>query len=239
MTFFIQFLYNMTLSNNPLNCDCSLSYRMNDLVYQLTDNGPVWLDKKTTIFQSKCVTGLNGSAIYFLPNIRASSCQPNPSSYYNCPYFTTTTTGASTASTASSSSSGGSTAPTTTAANISFIAGNAFGLPPSNLSVGPVPISLYEGQVTGIVLAFLALLLILCILLYFICPIECLACCFRCCPVFYGFCPCKNGHKREKQYDLFISFNRNNEKWVRNKLVPFIKGNYIIQNFDSSYYFGT
>jgi hypothetical protein len=241
MTFFIQLLYNMTLANNPLNCDCTKSYNMNKMTGQLVNAQA--LDTTTIIFKAKCVTGAsvgNGSAIYFLSNIASSGCQPSSSSYYSCPYSVVTAAPVTAASVSTASpgqiTTTGSPVTVVTGSTVSaaLIAApqNQYGDPAqAQLGVGPVSTSLYDGYIAGIILAFLFLLVLLFIILYMLCPIECYACCFGCCPCFYKICPCKSGHKRDKPYDLFISYNLANKTWVFKRLLPFIKGEYFFNVF--------
>ena len=60
---------------------------------------------------------------------------------------------------------------------------------------------------------------------------EILAVIFDCIPYFYSCCPCKSGAVRNKEYDLFISYNKTTEKWVRSTLVPFIQSEFLVENF--------
>jgi hypothetical protein len=92
-------------------------------------------------------------------------------------------------------------------------------------------LDLYDGHVAGIVIGFIGALILFLILLYCICPIECLSIIFNIFPCFYWLCPCKSGAKREKEYDLFISYNPTNEKWVKTELVDFIRDNYLVENY--------
>ncbi|CAF0998000.1 unnamed protein product, partial [Brachionus calyciflorus] len=88
-----------------------------------------------------------------------------------------------------------------------------------------------DAQIAGFAIGIFGILLLFLLLIYCLCPIEILALCFNSIPFFYSICPCKSGVKREKEFDLFISYNKSNENWLRNKLIPFIKENYLIQNY--------
>ena len=82
------------------------------------------------------------------------------------------------------------------------------------------------------VIGFLGALVLFLLLLYCICPIEILAVLFDCIPFFYSCCPCKSGQVRNKEYDLFISYNQSeNENWVRKSLVPYIQSNFLVENY--------
>jgi hypothetical protein len=82
------------------------------------------------------------------------------------------------------------------------------------------------------VIGFLGAIVLFLLLLYCICPIEILSVLFDCIPFFYSCCPCKSGQVRNKEYDLFISYNKaENENWVRKSLVPNIQSKYLVENF--------
>ncbi len=83
--------------------------------------------------------------------------------------------------------------------------------------------TLTPAQIAGIVIGFLGLFFLFMLLFYCLCPIEILACLFDCWPCLYNFCPCKSGAVTNKYYDVFVSYNRSSEKWVKNQLVPFFQ----------------
>ena len=87
--------------------------------------------------------------------------------------------------------------------------------------------SISDAQLAGIVLAFLGVFFIVIALTYCICPVEILATLFGVCPKFYTLCPCKSGVKTNKQYKLFVSYNKSSEHWIRNQLVPFLDTKYL------------
>ena len=86
-----------------------------------------------------------------------------------------------------------------------------------------VSTSLTNPQIAGVTLAFLGALFLFILLLYCICPIEILACLFDLFPFFHTCCPCKSGVVSNKYYDVFISYNKSSEYWIRNQLVPFFR----------------
>lgn len=88
-----------------------------------------------------------------------------------------------------------------------------------------------DSQIAGFVIGLVGFLFLFLLLIYFLCSIEILAMCFNCIPIFYRICPCKSGAKRIEEFDLFISYNRTNEKWVRENLIPFIKKRNLVQNY--------
>lgn len=105
------------------------------------------------------------------------------------------------------------------------------GAPQYTLNVSSPKSSFYAGYICGIIVAFFGALCLFFLLLYLICPIEILSCLFVTFPCFFRWCPCKSGAKREKEHDLFISFNKANRKWVKSKLLPFIKDNYLVEDY--------
>jgi hypothetical protein len=221
----------MTLENNPLSCECANSYYMNQ--WSLAGIQVGNLDPRQLVFVATCQQSSDGANLgHSVINFGGySACQ---SGYYmtSCP---TTTVGTTTVTTITSTTKTTSTnAPiilttTTTKSTTSVLKiaapQNQYGDPAqAQLGVGPVSTSLYDGYIAGIILAFLFLLVLLFIIFYMLCPIECYTCCFYCFPCFYKICPCKSGHKRDKEYDLFISYNQENRKWVQKRFVPFING---------------
>ena len=218
-TFFINFLYNTSLAGNPLICNCANSYSWNQFMAQILNTQSV--NVNTVIFQTKCTNAKYQicPAVYF-PD--PTGCTKNPDSYYalcSSPILTTTTT---------------TTTPTTTTTTTTTSASGNIQPQPNNLVPGlgansftpePLAQNVYDGYIAAIALAILLVLLLLLIVIYYLNPVECNACIFDCLPMFYRCCPCKSKHKREKCYDLFISYNMANERYVLCRLVPFIKGN--------------
>ncbi|CAF0785744.1 unnamed protein product [Brachionus calyciflorus] len=118
----------------------------------------------------------------------------------------------------------------TTLSNLINIPQNLLDEPDTNLT--QINIDYFnDAQIAGYIIGIIGILFMFILLIYCLCPIETLALCFNCIPFFYSVCPCKSGVKREKEFDLFISYNRSNENWVRNQLIPFIRENYLIQNY--------
>lgn len=91
--------------------------------------------------------------------------------------------------------------------------------------------SFNDAQIAGYVIGLVGILVLFLFLIYCICPVEILAICFNCIPFFYRICPCKSGSKKFKEFDLFISYNRTNEDWIRRKLIPFIKERQLVENY--------
>lgn len=202
LTFFLQFMYQTNLSSNPLYCDCSRSYSMVTMVYQLKQASA--LNTQNPIFTTSLCKNVTNpsyfgySAIdFYSANPTLSTCK---SSNYTCPASLLVNS-----------------------VNVSVLA--QVGLPEYDLKVSSTPTAFYAGYICGIIIAFLGALILFCLLMYLICPIEILACLFTLCPCLFSWCPCKSGYRREKEYDIFISFNPSNHKWVLNKLIPFIESN--------------
>jgi len=92
-----------------------------------------------------------------------------------------------------------------------------------------------DAQLAGIIIGFLAILFLILILLYCICPIEILSCLFGIFPSFYSFCPCKSSVITSKKYDLFISYNKSSELWIKTKLIPFLQNKHPIHSYYLQY----
>lgn len=88
-----------------------------------------------------------------------------------------------------------------------------------------------DAQIAGYVIGLVGVLALFLFLIYCVCPIEILATCFNCIPCFYSICPCKSGSRKLKEFDLFISYNRTNEHWLHQKLIPFIKERELVENY--------
>lgn len=93
----------------------------------------------------------------------------------------------------------------------------------TSLDNQPVQSSLTPAQIAGIVIGFLGVFFLILVLLYCLCPIEILACIFDCCPRLYTICPCKSGVFTNKYYDVFVSYNKSSDKWIKNQLLPFFQ----------------
>ena len=214
-TWFVQYQYNMTIQNNPIRCVCAGSFNMITWSAALTKiPGLSGLDASQLIFRAQCFSGDSvGSVISFAP---ISGCQASSSSYHlKCPSSVVTrTTAASTATTTTTSYAPPSPDPNIGANSV--------------LNVPPVATSLYDGYIAAIILAILFVLLLIILILYYLNPIECNAFFFNCLPCFYKRCPCTRNNRHDKCYDLFISYNMSNEKWVHCTLIPFIKSSNLI-----------
>ena len=194
-TFFINFLYNTSLAGNPLICNCANSYSWNQFMAQILNTQSV--NVNTVIFQTKCTNGAFASSpVVYFPSF---SCQKNSACFY--------------ATCSSSCTQQNSSQPDNGAA---LAAINSFTPDSEALSV-------YDGYIAAIILVILLVLLFLAFLVYYLNPVECNALIFSCFPPFYRFCPCTSAHKREKCYDLFISYNKADEKYVLWRIVPFLK----------------
>lgn len=204
LKYLLRFLYPLNLANNNLICNCVNSYNLLKFSSILISQNS--LDLSQTLFKAKCQSPAQYSGQSMInfdnPATNTAGCSAGVSfSSSNCPIQTST---------------GGTE--------------NLIAAPKIPLESKAQP-SLYAAQIAGIVLGLLGFLCLFLILLYCICPIEILAACFTCVPFFYSLCPCKSGVKRDKEYDLFISYNKSNVKWVKNKLIPFIHEKCLVESY--------
>ena len=93
----------------------------------------------------------------------------------------------------------------------------------TNMPNQPVKSAMTSAQIAGIVIGFILVVFLLLCLLYCLCPIEILACAFDACKWFYTVCPCKSTAYTNKYYDVFVSYNKSSEKWVKKELVRFLR----------------
>lgn len=136
-TFFIQFLYNMTLTDNPLQCSCGDSFNMISWSkvgisnYQANPTGNNGLNPSMRVFQNSiCQAGsfLGKSALNFYD----SGCSLTSGSNYDCSY--------------------GSTAQTSTRTSTTTVSVNAeavIGVPEYELKVSGPSDLFYAGYVSG------------------------------------------------------------------------------------------
>lgn len=83
--------------------------------------------------------------------------------------------------------------------------------------------NLYSSYNIGIFVGIIILLGLVIGLVCVLCSTEIKTCCFWFSPDHELFRP---NRKHNKKYDLFISFNPENKRWVKEKLVPYIQGKY-------------
>ena len=218
-TYFVRLLNKMQLTGNPIDCSCIKSYNLLTFyqAYAL-NSAPSAISYR--VFSSTCQTPASFrtfSAFTFTnPNTCSSLSKPFPTQY--CGNTSTVIT-------------------TTTPATV--LNNNILNTPQLLLNGDPDQVTgsdyfnykLTDSQIAGIVIGFFGALLLFLILFYCMCPIEVLAVIFGCVPYFYKICPCKSGVKRDKEYDLFISYNKVSENWLKHNLIPFIKENYLVDNY--------
>ncbi|CAF0972474.1 unnamed protein product [Brachionus calyciflorus] len=223
--FFIRLLYTMRLDSNPLQCNCTKSFNLVNFYKSLYQKN--FFDTINNIFKASCTNSAYiGQSIFNFAVLNSDKdCLVDYAfGIYTCPDTTTTST------TTTSTTTTTTTTITTTTVTLLLIPQNLLNEPEKNIT--EINIDYFnDAQIAGYIIGILGILFLLILLIYCLCPIEILAVCFNCIPFFYSVCPCKSGVKREKEFDLFISYNRSNENWVRNKLIPFIRENYLIQNY--------
>ena len=219
--YFVRLLNRMQLDSNPISCSCQNSYNTLKFYSQFIAANPTSTSYK--LFTSSVCANQAVSAFAFT-NASTCAATATPFTAYNCGNTNYTTTTSTT-----------TTSTTTTTYNL---ANNVLNTP--QLLVGGddevtgttyLEYKMTSATVAGIVIALIGFLLIFMILVYCICPIEVLAIMFDCVPCFYRCCPCKSGAKRDKDFDLFISYNKANENWIVNNLVPFIKANHLAESY--------
>jgi len=218
LRFFINFLYSMRIDENPIVCSCENSFNLLNFIKELVLNN--LLNLSNNIFLGICQSPAQYSGQSIFNFVGQNACSGVAFSPANCPPPTTTT---------STTTIGPTTTPITLAEN-QFINTPEFQLS-DTLVEKSITASFNDGLLAGVIVGLFFVFLLFLILLYCICPIEILSILFTCCPCFYRICPCKSGAKREKEYDLFISYNTVNEKWLTNRLIPFIKDKYLVTNY--------
>lgn len=213
--FFIRLLYTLRIDENPLQCNCTTSFNFINYFLSLTFKN--FLNTENNIFKAKCTNLRYKDKVIFNfldPNEEKDCLIDYAFSQENCPLIKTTLS------------------PTTqTTEQITSAQTSTVGLAiPENLLDEPnkdlkeINLDYFnDSQIAGYIIAFFGLFFLFLIFVYFLCPIEILAICFDCIPYFYKICPCKSGIKREKEFDIFISYNRINKNWVEEKLIPYIK----------------
>lgn len=201
-SFLFQLLYPMRLDYNPIDCNCVNMFNFLTFSQQLINSNSLNSTENLFRYYPKCVT---------------------PSAYTNLNVFSYINPSQDT--TCSTSAADRTLCPSGTNDGQNLLA------PPSIPLKTEEQRGLYSAQIAGIVLGLLGFFILFFLLLYCICPIEILSCLFTCIPFFYSCCPCKSGVKREKEFDLFISYNRSNSQWVKNKLIPFLNEKCVVENF--------
>ena len=223
--FFIRLLYSLRIDENPLQCNCTTSFNFINFFVTLTLKN--FLNNQNNIFNAKCTnSNYNGRSIFNFAVLNTDrDCLVNFAfSDANCPFVKPPSTFKI----------------ETTTATITEVT-NAFVIPQNLLNepdkkLNQTSLSSYnDAQIAGYIIGLLGFIFLFIFLIYFLCPIEILAICFDCVPFFYLICPCKSGIKRDKEFDLFISYNRINEDWVLKKLVPFIVENNLVENYTLHY----
>ena len=200
LSYFFYLMNVVRMDGNPFNCSCS-SYNM--LMFYQTLLSSSSITSSSNLFYANCLypSQYSGQSIFKFtsPNTCSSVSTPLANS---CQI---TSTPASTIGTASVQNPN----------NPELLLGNQ--------PYQPVSPYLGDGQIAGIAIGFTGAVLLILILLYCLCPTEILACLFGIFPVFYRVCPCKSGVVSHKYYDVFISYNKSSENWIREKLLPFMR----------------
>ncbi|RNA41497.1 leucine-rich repeat and fibronectin type-III domain-containing 5-like [Brachionus plicatilis] len=233
--FFIRLLYVLRIEDNPLQCNCSTSFNFQNFFQSL--NSKNFLNTNNSIFRAKCT-----NSKYFGRNIfnfavlnEDSDCLVDYAfTESNCPFVVTTTSTKSTTTTTTTTQITTTTTESTTATPGLVIPQNLINEPEKILSESNLDY-FNDAQIAGYIIGVFGIAFLFFLLMYFLCPIEILAICFDCVPCFYAICPCKSGVKRDKELDLFISFNKNNKDWVDQKLLPFINEQVLVQNYTLHY----
>lgn len=198
LSYFLKLMYTAVLTNNNISCTCD-SYNML-LWYQtlITNNAITTVEN---LFQTKCATPSQYTGKSIFNFVNSDECV-GVSKYPPIVYETCVT------------------------AQVNISGPDLLVNPPdqlTNLEDQPVITALTPAQIGGVVVGFLFLFFLFVCLLYCLCPIEILACAFDACKWFYTVCPCKSTAFTDKYYDIFVSYNKSSEKWVKKELVPFFK----------------
>jgi hypothetical protein len=93
------------------------------------------------------------------------------------------------------------------------------------------PSTLTDGQIGGLVIGILALVILFILIIGCLCIIEIKTFCFLNCLAIYSVFQKKIKTSTLKKYDLFISFDKTKEKWIHEKLVNFLKKENITLNY--------
>lgn len=199
LAYFFYLMSPVLLDQNPFNCSCS-SYNM--LMFYQTLSSSSAISQTSNIFKATCFTPslYLGKNIFSFTNSNTCTSSGNVPIVYSCQTTTTVSTSAAAGTIANPNNPElllGSTAISTTTGLVS------------------------DGQIAGVVVGFLALLALIIGIIYCMCPVEWLSCLFGLFPTCYTCCPCKSGVVTNKYYDVFISYNKSSDDYIRQKLVPF------------------
>lgn len=198
--YFIELFKQFRLSSNPIICSCLNSYNLMQF-YNAYASDHFVSPNDNKLFSTRCQNpDYLGYSVFAFTNPAVCAQMASPFTTKNCGFLAINSTTSSTTSPSSSQVIGGGE--------------NLLGTPNSQLAEESIP-GLYSAQIAGLVLGAIGFFILFLTLLYCICPIEILALVFNCVPYFYTVCTCKSGVKHSKEYDLFISYNKSNEKWVK------------------------
>lgn len=198
LSYFLKLIYTVMLSNNNFVCSCD-SYNL--LMFYQTLKIENAITPSENLFKTYCSSPVNYQSASVFSFVDPNSCvgisKYSPIVYDEC-----------------------------LNKDVSTLT-NALLQNPSALQTSldnePVDKDLTPAQIAGIVIGFLGIFFLILGLLYCLCPIEILACIFDCCPRFYTICPCKSGVFTNKYYDVFVSYNKSSDKWIKNQLLPFFR----------------
>lgn len=199
LSYFFYLMNVVRIDQNPLNCSCS-SYNMLMFYQTLLSSQSIALS--SNLFKATCLYPSQYIGLSIFNFTSPDSCSSISTPLANSCQITTTPATLSTESIQNPN-------------NPELLLGSQ--------PFQPVSPYLNDGQIAGVVIGFVGAVLLLIILLYCLCPTEILACLFGIFPAFYRVCPCKSGVISHKYYDVFISYNKSSENWIREKLLPFMR----------------
>jgi hypothetical protein len=231
--FFLHLLYRVRIDQNPLICSCQGSYNLLKYTQSLYRDGAISLDEN--LFMARCASPPEyaSSSIFFFVVPTIACYNPSLEFPNGCDEFSTTkdsTLSPSATSTTTTSSTTTTTVTATMSMSTTTNQNNTITISTTSQGTGANPQQLLNerggltgAQIAGIVIGLLGALFLLLMLMFCLCPVEILALLFGCSPCFYSCCPCKSGDKTTKTYDVFVSYNRSSEQWIKKTLVPYFQ----------------
>jgi hypothetical protein len=223
---FLQFIYKANLANNNFNCECSKSHNLLTFIESSIASNAI--DTKNNVFRTSfCLTAAysNKSVFLFETSTKCVASVTDFNQRCNPPSFTTALPTSIATTTAASNNS-------TTTGPIGNVQLLIDATPSSTTKINLGTFYNLSGyQKFGIAMGVVFLVFLTIVLVYCLCQTECNAILFECIPFFYKCCPCKRYDYANKQYDLFVSYNRSSEKWVIETLMPFLLTNKVINTY--------
>jgi hypothetical protein len=229
---FISLFSRLLLDNNPLSCSCSASYNLLTFFKAYSQN--YVLSSLNQLYLARCASEeYAGLSIFSFAS--PSSCTSSGQLFFgkNCGYQPTTTTTTRQSTTAIISTTSSQTKNVRVSESNSMVEVELLNGTRAEETFSPPELPSFVGSSEQtkssvwwilVAIAFLGgLVLILSSICCCVHSGGVLALLFSACPIFYKLCPCKSEARRDQVYDVFISFNKSNEKWVRNQLLPYIK----------------